>query len=183
MNKTPQYNTMLFCDIYENEDDFVEDYNSIGVPTTITEESATILFYLLYSKYGNNPIANMDVNQFKMKLFTVVWQYGPSWEKRLDIQKRLRNLTEDEIMTGAKTINNHSYNPSTEPSTGSLEELTTIDNQNTTSYKRSKVEAYAGLWSMIKTDVTEEFIGKFMRLFKKFVQPENPLLYVTEEEQ
>lgn len=183
VNKTPQYNTMLFCDVYENEDEFIEDYNGLGIPTTISEQSATMTFYLLYSRFGNNPISNMDVNQFKMKLFTTVWQYGPSWEKKLDIQKRLRDLTEDELMAGAKTINNHSFNPSTEPSTGSLEELTTIDNQNTTSFKRSKIEAYAQLWALIKNDVTEEYVGRFLKLFKKFVSPENPLIYITQEDQ
>lgn len=172
---------MLFADIYGDEESFIEDYKNLGIPTTITEESATMTFYLLYGRYGNNPISNCDVNQFKIKLFNTIWQYGPSWEKRLDIQSKLRNLTDDELIAGAKTINNHSFNPSTEPSTSSLEELTTIDNQNTTSFKRSKLEAYAQIWSLIKTDVTEDFIERFKNLFKKFVAPENPLLYIEEE--
>ena len=33
-------------------------------------------------------------------------------------------------------------NPGTEPSTGSLEELTSINAQNTTGYKKSKLDAY-----------------------------------------
>ena len=33
-------------------------------------------------------------------------------------------------------------NPGTEPSTGSLEELTSISAQNTTGYKKSKLDAY-----------------------------------------
>lgn len=181
ISKTPQYNTMLFCEVYDDEEKFIEDYKGVGIPTTINDESATIVFYLLYGRYGNNPISNMSVDQFKIKLFNIIWQYGPSWEKRLEIQKKLRELTEDELVAGAKTINNHSFNPSTEPSTSSLEELTTIDNQNTTSFKRSKLEAYAQIWSLIKTDVTEDFIERFRALFKKFVAPEEPLLYIEED--
>ena len=45
------------------------------------------------AKYGNNPIANKDINQFKYKLFSTVFMYGPTWAKRLDIQKILRFFT------------------------------------------------------------------------------------------
>jgi hypothetical protein len=76
-------------------------------------------------------------------MFSVIFQYGPTWEKKLDIQEKLRDLTEAEILAGAKAIYNHAFNPETTPSTASLEELNYINDQNITNYKKSKLEAYS----------------------------------------
>lgn len=70
--------TKKFTDIYESVNDFIYDYNNLQLPKTITVENAMILYYLLYSKYGNSYITNMDENQFKFKLFSIIWQYGPT---------------------------------------------------------------------------------------------------------
>ena len=122
-NMIPQYSTVLFTDIYDNVDDFIADYKNEssdfvnGIPNLISDTSAETLFYLLYGRYGNNPIANRDINQFKYKLFSVIFQYGPTWEKRLEVQAALRQLSLDDIRLGSKAIYNQALNPSTEPST------------------------------------------------------------------
>lgn len=180
--KLPQFNTKTFSEIYEDVDAFYADYTTVGIPTTITETSARTLFFLLYARYANNPIANFDINQWKYKLFSIIFQYGPTWEKRLELQKKLRDLTDTDLTLAFKGIYNHAFNPSTAPNTSSLEELTYINDQNTTTSKRGKLDAYGQLWDLLDTDVTEEFIRKFIEIFKKFVAPERPLLYVTDEE-
>lgn len=48
-------------------------------------------------------------------------------------------------MTGSKSIYNHAFNPSNEPSTASLDELDYINEQNTSNVKRSKIDAYGML--------------------------------------
>lgn len=88
----PQYDTKIFTDIWDNAEDFVYDYKHAGIPTSITDQNATTLFYLLYARYGNNPIANYDEEQFKYKVLSIIFQYGPTWEKRLDVQQTLRGL-------------------------------------------------------------------------------------------
>ena len=182
MNLLPQYDTKLFTDIYDKVDTFVADYNSINLGGLTDPTLVTKLFYLLYAKFGNSPIANLDENQFKYKLFSTVFMYGPAWEKRLDIQNEIRNLSADDLLQGAKAIHNHALNPETDPSTANLTELTYINEQNTTNYTKSKMDAYGQLWSLISTDVTAEFLAKFNDCFKKFVKPANPLIYVTDEE-
>ena len=182
MNLLPQYDTKLFTDIYETLNDFIYDYNNIGIPKIISVESASTLYYLLYGKFGNSPIANLDENQFKYKLFSVIFMYGPAWEKRLDIQDKIRQLSADDLLQGAKAINNHALNPETDPSTLAPDELPYINEQNTTQYKKSKMDAYGQLWSLISTDVSAEFLAKFNDCFKKFVKPANPLIYVTDKE-
>ena len=182
MNLLPQYDTKLFTDIYDKVDTFVTDYNTINLGGLTDTELVNKLYYLLYAKFGNSPIANLDENQFKYKLFSTVFMYGPAWEKKLDIQNEIRNLSADELLQGAKAIYNHALNPETDPSTLAPDELTYINEQNTTQYKKSKMDAYGQLWRLISTDVTADFLAKFNDCFKKFVKPANPLIYVTDEE-
>lgn len=190
MSRLPSYDTKLFSEIYSEASKFVADYKASGLydataghlNNSLSDEKATTLFYLLYAKYANNPIANLDENQFKYKMWSTIFKYGPAWEKKLDIQNKIRELTEDEIRVGSKAIYNHAYNPSTEPSTASLEELTAINEQTTTNYKKSKVDAYMALWQIVVSDVTGAFIKKFEPLFKQFVTPERTWIYVQELE-
>lgn len=176
------YKTKTFTDLYESVNDFVYDYNNIGIPKTITVDNATTLYYLLYARYGNSPISNMDENQAKFKLFSIIWQYGPTWEKKLAIQANLRQLSDAELREGALSIYNHAFNPSTDPSTASETELDYINEQNTTRQKRSRVGAYMELWQALSTDVTADFLKRFDVCFKQFVGPEKFMYYISDEE-
>ena len=174
------YRQVKFTDVYPDVATFLAEYNSIGIKTTISQDSATTLYYLIYSRFGNSVIASSDTNRFKYDLFGTIFSYGPTWEKRLDIQEKLRNLTDDELFAGSTQIHNHAYNPGTAPSTGTLDELPAINEQNTSKYKKDKMSGYAMLVSLLDTDVTESFISKFKKLFITVVQPEIPLWYATE---
>ena len=88
----PQYDTELFNEVWEDATKFIYDYTHVGIPATISTQNATTLYYLLYSKYGNSPIANYDVTQWKYKVFGIIFEYGPTWEKRLSVQQTLRDL-------------------------------------------------------------------------------------------
>ena len=187
----PMYNTETFVDVYGKVSDFKTDYTNIDlgglVDVTDTENPKhtsllTKLYYLLYAKFGNSPIANMDVNQFKYKLFGIIFQYGPTWEKKLNIQSDLRALEGDNLFKGTSAIYNSALNPEQTPKTGDLTELEYINSQNTTNYKKSKMDAYGELWSLLATDVTEEFLERFRPLFKVFVRSERPILYIDEED-
>ena len=182
-NMIPQYSTKLMTEIWPSAESFLTDFENAGIPAMITVSSATTLYYLLYARYGNNPIANRDEEQFKYKVLSIIFQYGPTWEKKLDIQAKLRSIPDTELLVGSKAIYNAALNPSTAPSTSALDELTYINQQNTTNYKKSKMDAYGQLWELLNTDVTGPFIEKFKKCFKQFVAPERPLLYVTEEEE
>ena len=173
------YRTNTFQEIWDSAAKFVAEYKANGIKTTITDDSCTTLYYLLYAKYGNNPIASSDENRFKYAVWATIFKYGPTWEKRLEIQDKLRALSEDDLLRSGKSIFNHAYNPSTEPSTGSLEELPGINEQNTNQYVKSKIDAYGSLMELLRTDVTEQFLGEFRKLFK-ICLVENPLLYVTD---
>lgn len=177
------YRQVKFTDVYETADVFLADYGGIGLPKTISDGTATTLFYLLYGRFGNDIIASSDTNRFKYRLFSIIWQYGPAWEKKLDIQKKLRDMTEKDLLTGSRQIYNSASHPATEPGTETDEELPFIDNQNTSKARRGKLEAYDMLYHMIDTDVTQEFLNKFQKLFLTVVEPEEPLYYITEDDE
>ena len=183
----PNYSTKTFAQVYSSFEAFKEDYDALitlvsgGVqPLNVANVRAT--FYLLFARYGNNPIVNFDVTQFKMKLMAVIASYGPVWEKKKAIQKSLRDLSETELLQGAKQIYNHAFNPSTEPSTKELEELTHINDQNVTNNKKAKMEAYSILWANLHVDATDEYLNKFKNCFSRFVGDQCPILFAVDEE-
>ena len=181
------YRTRKFSDIYADYDAFEKDlifYSNNGLnPEFVAEITKKTLYMLLNSRYKNPNIANSDESQLKLRLLSIIYQYGPTWEKRLDIQKSLRGLTEEDIRGGTRQINNHAWNPGTEPSTSTLDELTTTNEQTSTKYTKSKINAYADLIGVLEKDVTEEFLNRFKRLFMVIVEPQEPLYYIEDNEE
>lgn len=110
----PQYDTKLMTDVWSQASEFLTDYQAAGIPTTISTANATTLYYLLYARYGNTPIANYDENQWKYKMFSIIFQYGPTWEKRLDVQKTLRELQISDLVDNGSyhELFNHSASES-----------------------------------------------------------------------
>ena len=183
----PEYSTMTFAQVYPSYEKFKEDYDALitlvsGGVQPLTNANAQATFYLLFARYGNNPIVNFDTTQFKMKLMSVIATYGPVWEKKKAIQKSLRDLSEAELLQGAKQIYNHAFNPSTEPSTQELEELTHINDQNVANNKKAKMEAYSILWANLHVDATDEYLNKFKICFSRFVGDQCPILFAVEDD-
>lgn len=174
------YRTQKFTDIYEDVNSFLNDYHDLGLPVTIDDSNASILYYLLYSRYGNSRIASSDPERFKYNLFSIVWQFGPNWVKKLEIQNKLRTMTDDQLLEGSRQIYNSALNPSVTPGTFSDEELKFINSQNVTKAKKGKLDGYAMLVTLLEDDVTEVFLTKFKKLFLTIVEPELPLWYISE---
>lgn len=177
------YRTRTFSNIFESAEKFTEEWNNTPFSTAIETIDTNLIFTLLYSRYGNSSIASSDENQFKYKLFSLVFQYGPTWQKELTIQKEIRTLNFDEWVKGSTNIVNNADNPSGSPTIQALNELPYINTQNVSKTVRSKADGYALLLSLLKDDVTENFIARFRKLFLTIVQPERPLWYITEPEE
>lgn len=122
----PQYDTKLMTEVWNDASSFLTDYQAAGIPTTISNQNATTLYYLLYAKYGNTPIANYDENQWKYKMFSIIFQYGPTWEKRLDIQTTLRGLQISDL------VDNGSYRALSSQSGSETSSKTGSDNNTRT---------------------------------------------------
>lgn len=189
--KPIKYDTYTFQEVWDEASDFKTDYKASELyitgqcltdGTSNTVDNITALYYLLYAKYGNSPIANFDVNQFKYKVYSTIYQYGPNWQKELEVQQILRGLQETDLITGAKVIYNTAYHNGQAPATDELTETEYIDEQRTSNYKRTKLDAYNNLLLLLKRDVTQEFLNRFKPLFKTFVSPEVFPVYVSEED-
>ena len=179
----PEMRHKLFHQLWEMDANaFLADAQASGIPLKISEDTTRTLYWLLLAEYANSTIADDDENQFKNRVFATIFRYGPTWEKRLEIQEKLRNLTEDDLARGTKQIMNKALHPGTEPATSSLEELIQINEQNTVNVKRDKLSGYNLLMGLLETDVTAAFIDRFRKLFMTVVEPERPLLYRNVEE-
>lgn len=170
------YMTKSFSDIWSTADKFYQDCSTSGIPLKLNEENTKTLFYLLYSRYGNDHIASTDENRFKYSVYRIIYSEGGTWQKQVNIQESLRALTEEEIMKGSIQIYNNAQNPGTKPTTDILDG---INAQNVTYNNKDKMSAYAQLNAVLQTDVTSRFLDRFKPLFNKFAQPQCPLWYNT----
>lgn len=185
------YNTKLFSEIWDSVSEFSDDYKSSALydatsasvlNNSLSDGNITKLFYLLYARYGNNPITNLDENQFKYKVFSIIFEYGPNWQKELELQNTLRNMSADDLQAGSFAIYNQAAHDATAPGTSTTTELQYINNQNTSRIKKGKLNAYNELLLLLKRDVTKEFIDRFAICFKKFLFTK-PTIYVTDLEE
>ena len=178
------YNTKTFSQIFPTfasmKKVFDEDFDMYA-KDCITANSLKALYWLLFARYGENPIASLSENIFKAQLVSNTFQKGPTWERKLALQKSLRDLTEAELLVGAKTIFNTAEHPETEPGTDTDTELTYINAQDVSKQRRSKLDAYSYLQDILKTDITEDFIRSYSKLFSKFVSPTVEWIYENEE--
>lgn len=184
------YRTRTFAEIYCDSiynitaTNFVNDWESSPFHNQFTSNlDATLIFYLLYARYGNSSIASSDEDQFRYHLYSIMFQYGPTWAKELDIQQQVRNLSIADLREGSRTITNLAENPSTAPSTIDTEELKYVNSQNVSKTKRSTADAIALMQALLQKDITEEFLTKFKKLFISVVAPECPLWYDTTAEE
>lgn len=177
---------LTFSQVWESFPQFKKDYEELiqGFPqnSPLKETSVMTTFFLLFAKYGNNPIAGDDVGQFKMQIFSIMFAYGPTWERKQEVQESIRNLSEEDLLKGAKQIYNHAYNPNSAPSTNTLEEITYINDQNTANHKKAKIEAYSILWGALHGEATNEYVGKFKKSFSVFVDKMPAPFYIDNDE-
>ena len=178
MSNVIKYNTLTFVDVWGELNEFLTDYQTQALPKIITTTSATTLYYLLYARYGNSPIVNQDKEQWKYKVWSLIFRYGGTWEKKVDIQDKIRNLTLDEIKEGATAIYNRALNPESAPTP---EELTYVNEQNVQKHIKNDSQAYAEWMALLEEDVTGYFLDRFKPLFKSFVANEYPIVYTDEE--
>lgn len=179
------YYNPTFADVFPSAEVFTAEYQASGLyDPDNTVKKIDLLFYLLYSRYGNSVVASMDINRFKYNLYSIIFMYGPAWETRLSLQKELRDLANsDELFEGSTMINNHSYNPSNTPSNDTFEALPTINDQTANRRKKPKIEGYASVLGLLKSDVSAEFLDRFKVLFLTIVEPNAPLWYNTTPEE
>lgn len=169
----PIYDRKLFSDVYPDANKFLQDYknyeSSIDNLNKVEDKYVTLTWQLVASRFANTPIRSQSEEQFKLSVFGIMFSEAPTFVKRLDIQAKVRNLSDAELMEGETAIANAARNPATAPGTQSMDELPYIDNQNVTKQKRSKLQAYALQLSLLESDLSEPYVRKFEPLFARVI--------------
>lgn len=172
------YGAPTFTEVWENYEDFLSD---IEGPFTffdvLSPEDYQIIYYLLYAKYGDRETLQDDLTRWKTKLFSIIYQYGPAWKKEVNIQKSLLELTDTEIQQGSKQIYNRSQAPGEVIDVTNDALIDTVNEQNTSTNQRGKLEGYSALLSLIDTDITNKFIKRFDYLFNPILMNGNITTY------
>lgn len=174
--------TRTFAEIYPTIDDFKAAYDSnpFATATNINDSEITKIYYLLYANYGNSSICSSDEYRFELKLFSIIYQYGPIYIQKKIIQEKIVDTPYNDFKTGGKVIYNTALNPNIAPSTDTLTELPYINNQNTNNYVKSDAESMQIKWDLMDDNLESEFLAKFKPLFLKIVNPTVPLWYISE---
>ena len=142
-----------------------------------TNGTMTTLYYLLWARYASSHIRSDYPQQWKMKVMMTVFEYGPTWSKRLEIQEKVRNMSDEEIQKGTIMTYNSAMNPDGAPTTDTWDTLKGINSQNKNLYQRGKLDSYAYIDQILKTDVTRDFIEKFKKFFDIMAAPGMKLDY------
>ena len=186
------FDNVTFSDLWTTADDFAEAYKETGLPQTyvnsdgtsgtyVDDETLKLIWLLMIGRFADSTIKPYNTyGAFKIRFMSRIWQHAPAWKKELDIQNKLRSMSLDDnspIYEGSKAIYNTALNPGTQPT---QEELNYINSQNTTKYKKSKLEGLAILTDLMKKDVTEQFLRRFDDFFKTIIYSGRTLLYETE---
>lgn len=179
MSLVRETNEKTFNDIYSDADTFYKESNEYGFNQSIDEDATKTIFYLLTSYYGDcTTMGYRNETRWKMKLFSIVWQYAPEWVRKINLADSIRNTTDSEAKEGSKAITNQSANPQNAPTS---DELPYINNQAVTKYGKSKLEALELLYDTQKSNHTKVFLERFKVLFNPVLLPSDPL-YVYEGE-
>ena len=142
-----------------------------------TNGTMTTLYYLLWARYASSHIRSDYPQQWKMKIMMTVFEYGPTWSKRLEIQEKVRNMSDEEIQKGTIMTYNTAMNPDGAPTTDTWDTLKGINSQNKNLYQRGKLDSYAYIDQILKTDVTRDFLEKFKKFFDIMAAPGMKLDY------
>lgn len=167
--------TEIFSNIFPTYTDFQAAYNELPDDMKVCTK-LEMLYTLLIARYANSTISGLDLDQWKLRLFTVVYTNAPYWEKTIEIMKDIRSMNLDDIVTGTKTMTNVAMNPGDEISDMDAE-ISTINQQNTVKFTKDKTKAYYEYLMLLGKDYTEEFLDKFKPLFISIVNPQFGLWY------
>lgn len=178
----PMFNTKTFNEVFPDIASFKDNYDELqataGLTNKLDDTDVAITWQLLTAKYGNSHIANSSESQFKVRIWQTMFQYGPTWVKRNDIQNELRSKTLAQLQEGDKAIYNTALAPDSAIST---DETAYINQQNVTKRTKSPLGAYNELLLLLETDVTGEYIDKFKKLFGFVASPNRTSIYITDE--
>ena len=176
----PEYNRLTFADVFTSKNDFREKLRDTTIITAaeITDAFLERLYFLLYANHGNDCISMSDETQWIFNVALITEANAPTYLKKEEVQKKLRSLSDDDLREGYKSIFNHANNPSTKPSTDASDEIPYISDQSVTKAKKNKTAAYIELWESLRTDLLQDFLRKYNKIFSRLASTSDRMVYI-----
>jgi hypothetical protein len=132
-----------------------------SVPQMDTEVYAALL-----GRYAESEIRYTSPIQFKLAFLTLYKEAHERLQSKLRINTILRNLDEEEALSGSQVMTNAATNPDTEPDTGNYEPLPFVNSQTAQKESLSRVTGLYNWKHSIGGQAYIEFLDTFMKLFR-----------------
>ena len=163
--------TSRFTEVFTSVDTFITSFRESPLnDANLTDETLKKVFYELVARYGDSYFKSTNDYRNKLKTFSILSNEGVVYQKKLEIQKNLINLTLQELMDDGVSISNYAENPGDEATTTidayeGEDFLKYVNNQSVNKAKSNKLNAYKSQLYAIR-DVTTAFIERFSELFE-----------------
>lgn len=179
------YSTESFSDRFSNYQEFKRKYDESPMEDRLIHDEGygayqlDTIYALLASRYWADHMKSNNGDMFELRLFQIIWQHGPKWQRDMKLYDKVRNLTEDEMSIGSKSIHNHAQHPDTAPDNDSVKALPFIDSQNVTTYIKSPRDRNIDILELENSEITENFISRFSILFRDILYPAGAQYFET----
>lgn len=154
---------LLFTKVWEKVDDLNVDITNMLDSKYILEPEEWLA---IVGRYGSSHIRYSNVGQFKAAFIMIVRENLGRLRAKLRINDSLRNLTEEEALSGDKIITNMATNPDTEPATEEFESLPYINQQTAQKETRGTVSGLYNWKHSVGGQAYNEFLDGFRHLFR-----------------
>lgn len=159
-------NTFVLKELFKNYDDFKtkRDENIIGEVYS-TEQQQLLVYNLLMSNFCNSSIAYDTPNAFYRHFFIEYWNCCDEFTKRIEMIKRLRDLSIDDLVNEMETITNVANNDNSPVENPLKEIIPYITTQSSSSSKGNKAMAYHRAITLYRDNEVNNFLNKFKKFF------------------
>lgn len=182
--------TKKFSDVFEDLDSFKSEFRSSPLnEANLTDATLGIVYAELYARYGDSYYTATNMYRNKLKTFSILKNEGLIFQKKLEIQNAILNMSLADLKDDGVIINNYAENPGDEATDTIVDVgeytgedfMKFVNNQSAQKSKKGKLTAYRDQLYSLK-NVTDSFIDKFKVLFEKLLWSSYlPIMFREEE--
>lgn len=175
--------TKTFYEKYPNSTVFLDMWNvSPFKINTITNEEITEIYNHLVTEYMMSHFKFIEQLQIDLQVAHLIHNYYPNVKKRLELQKQMLTLTDEELAQGGLLIQSDMVNPDTDEITPLGDDLPFTSKKSIQTKKHSKLDRIARQYSLIIDGIYDTFITRFKDLFITLVIGTDNLLTMDNED-
>lgn len=178
--------TSRFREVFTTADTFISLFRESPLnEAKLSDETLKKIYYELYAEYGDSYFRATNDYRNQLKTFSILQNEGLVYQKKLEIQNNLINMSLSELMEEGISISNYAENPGDDATTmiddySGEDFIKYVNNQNVVKNKKSKLDAYKSQLYAIR-NVTTEFIKKFSVLFETILWSSYLPVFETED--